>query len=509
MNSIARRRHTLLLAALAALGMVLALLRNHPYGPGLHWDSVNYIGTADNLLAGEGWTQFNRAPYVRFAPLYPALLAVLGLLSGFDPRSLAGPLNALLFGLTVFTFGHWLRQRIQSRWLALWGCLALACSLPLTVISSTAMSEPVFIFLITLALFSMDCFRRGDQRAALIWAALFTAFGLLARYAGIALFMTLLLFLLLLPGLRLREKIKHSAVFLLIAGLPIGLWLLYNVLRVGSPLSNWYKPPRTLAEFVDASFSTLGRWILPHLPMDSAAALAAAALFALAIAVGLVFVRAYQQPKWWQRWGSFCLCGGFALVYMTFMAILTEFRHYDLAGWHSRYWTPLYAPLLFALIFALDRWLMRLRGRGSILLAALLFIWLGGIAELNRQAIIRANQGKGEHKYYAAPHVVNNETLRFIRQAPSGKFFLNYAYYSRQSILYLQAPNIAFNRNFLPQDLAALYETVAAADEGDWLVWFLDPHSPYSYGVAELEAMPALERVEQLENSVIFQVKRG
>ena len=516
MNRVTRHWHTLLLVALAALGMVLVLLRNHPYGPGLHWDAVNFIGTARNLLAGEGWRQFNGPLYTVFAPLYPALLALSGLLSGFDPRALAGPLNALLFGLTVLAFGHWLRECIKSRWLALWGGLALACSLPLTAIFATAMSEPLFIFFVTLALFSMDRFRRCAQAAALIGAALFTALACLTRYAGIAFLMTLLLFLLLQPGRRLREKIKHGIIFLLPAGLPLGLWLLYNTARVGGPFGNRLEhwPPRfTLAEFVDASFSTLGRWILPDLPLgldvalELAVALAAVMLFALAIAVGAVFIRAYQQPKWWPRWSSFCLCGGFALVYLTVMAILNKFTRYDIGGWHSRYWTPLYIPLLFALVFALDRWLMRLRRRGgTILLAALLFIWLGGIAELNRRAIVRANQG--EHKYYAASHVVNNETLRFIRQQASGKFFFNVAYYSSHPVLYLYAEHALSDFSYLPRDLASLYETVAAADEGDWLVWFY-PHNQYSYGPAELEAMPELERMAQLDDGIIFQIKRG
>ncbi len=515
MNRVTRHWHTLLLVALAALGMVLVLLRNHPYGPGMHWDAVNYIATASNLLAGKGWIQLNGIIYTYFAPLYPLLLALSGLLSGFDPLALAGPLNALLFGLTVFTFGHWLRERIKSRWLALWGGLALACSLPLTAIFATAMSEPVFILFIVLALFSMDRFWRRDQAAALIGAGLFTALACLTRYAGIALLMTLLLFLLLQPGWRLRERIKHGALFLLTAGLPFGLWLLYNTARVGGPFGNrlegWpqYHPEEAVGKFVEASFSTLGRWILPDLPLESSVALSAVALFALAITVGAAFIRVCRQPKWWPRWGAFCLCGGLILVYLTFMGILFRITYYDMFRWHSRYWTPLYIPLLFVLVFALDRWLMRLRearGGGIILLAALLFIWLGGIAELNRQALVRANRGEGEHRYSAKPRYMDNEVIRFIRQS-AGKFLLNVTGYSRLPVLYLYTEHPMDSYSHLPHDLAELYEMVAAADEGDWLIWFLNGHRrPYSYGPAELEAMPELEQITQLDDVLIFQI---
>ena len=45
-------RFTPLLAAAAALGAGLVLLRLGSYGPGMGWDAVNYITAARNLLAG-------------------------------------------------------------------------------------------------------------------------------------------------------------------------------------------------------------------------------------------------------------------------------------------------------------------------------------------------------------------------------------------------------------------------------------------------------------------------
>ena len=121
-------------------------------------------------------------------------------LLGFDPHAVAGPLNAFLFGLTIFAAGHWLRQRIASRLLALWGCLAVALAPPLIDIASWAFSEPAFILFVTLALFYMDQYLRDGKRAALIGAALFTALACLTRHIGFPLIIILLLILLLQPG---------------------------------------------------------------------------------------------------------------------------------------------------------------------------------------------------------------------------------------------------------------------------------------------------------------------
>ena len=504
----ARYLPAFLLVALAVLGAVLVLLRNHPYGPGLHFDAINYIGVARNLLAGEGWIQFHGSRYVFYPPLYPTLLALSGLLSGFDPRDIAGPLNALLFGLTVFVAARWLLERVTSRWLALWGGLAAAFSLPLTSMASHAMTEPAFILFVTMALFYMDRYLRGRRRGALIWAALFTSLAWLTRYVGVAAILTLLPFLLFQPGVRLLEKLKRTAVFGLIASIPISLWLIE---RLDNRLRAW-PPSYTLSDFLEASLSTLGRWILPILPQGAAMALAAVMLFALAVAVGFAFVR---KPLGWR---TLCLCGNFTLIYFISMGIAITIVEYDVVSWHSRYWTPMYIPLLIALVFALDRLLIWLRSAGrqpalktfaSGAIALLLLIWLGGVVELNRQAIISASQGDKDDKFGAAAHVVNNDVIQFIQKASApDKIFLNRAYYSRLGTLYIHAGRPLADFRFLPQDLERLPQTVEAAATGDLLIWFHDAESPYSYGLPELEAMPALERIATLPSGVVFRINR-
>ena len=505
-SAASRRLYILLPAALAVLGAVLVLLRNHPYGPGLHFDAVNYIGTARNLLDGEGWIEFHGSRYAAYAPIYPTLLALSGLVSGFDPRDIAGPLNALLFGLTVFVAARWLMEIITSRWLALWGGLAAALSLPLTAMASHAMTEPAFILFVTLALYCMDRYLRGNRRAALIWAGLFTSLAWLTRYTGVAAVITLLPFLLFQSGVRLLEKLKRTAVFLLIAGLPIGLWAID---RVGYRLQAW-SPRFTLSEFLESSLSELGRWILPALSQEAAMALAAIMLFALAIAIGLALVR---RPSGWR---AFCLCGGFTLIYFILMGIATRIVEYDVVQWHSRYWTPMYIPFLIALVFALDRLLIWLRSAvrppvlktfASGVIALLLIIWLGDAVGLNRMAIISAGQGKD--KFHAGPHVLNNEALQFIREASaSDKIFINKAFYSRLAILYIHAGRPLADFRFLPQDLEQLPQMVGTAATGDLLIWLHDPHLPYSYGLPELDAMPALERTATLRGGVVFRINQ-
>ena len=355
---IGQRWPAFLLIALAVLGAALISLRNHPYGPAIIRESaVHYIGTAENLLDGDGWTFPNGDPYHTYGLLYPALLALPGLFSAIEPRAVAGPLNALLFGLTVFIAGHWLQRRIASRWLALWGTLAIVFS-PLTRMFDFALSEPLFILCTTAALLCMDRFLHGGRRAALIQAALFITLACLTRNAGGLLVIALGILLLIRPGARPLERMKHCAAFTLICGILASPWLLYGMLATGEPFGPTGPPRHTMSDFLKVAFASLKGWMTPGLPPEEAINLGAVMLLALATAFGFALVR--RRP-----WHTFYLCAGLVLLYFILMAILTKITYLGLGGAESvirhwmghRYWTPMYIPLLIALISLLDRWL--------------------------------------------------------------------------------------------------------------------------------------------------------
>ena len=167
-------RHWVLLATAAALGAGLVLLRLASHGPSMGPDAVNYITVARSLLAGAGPVGLHDAPLVLQPPLCPAMLADGGLF-GLDPYAVAGPLNAVIFGLTVLVAGWWLRHHLHSRLLWLWGCLSIALALPLAGSASHALTESAFILFVTLSLTQIDAHLGGGGRASLIRAAAFGA----------------------------------------------------------------------------------------------------------------------------------------------------------------------------------------------------------------------------------------------------------------------------------------------------------------------------------------------
>src|SRR5688572_5039848 len=107
--------------AFAALGLigVIVILICTPYGVGIaNSDSVNYAKAAESLVRGQGYVGFDGAPFVRWPPLFPTLIAIP---VAFGARALDAMrlVNALAFGLTVFASGLLFARVLASKALAL------------------------------------------------------------------------------------------------------------------------------------------------------------------------------------------------------------------------------------------------------------------------------------------------------------------------------------------------------------------------------------------------------
>ena len=425
-------RFTLLLAAAAVLGAGLVLLRLASYGSSVGADAANYITAARSLLAGDGLVGLGGGPWVYWPPLYPALLAGGGLF-GLDPYAVAGPLNAVIFGLTVLVAGWWLRRHLHSRFLWLWGCLSLALALPLAQIASHALTESVFVLFVTLSLTQIDAHLGGGGRAALIRAAAFSALACLTRYMGVSVVLAAVP-LLLAARVAPREKMKRIAIYTLIAGLPVGLWMLRNFLLAGSTTGKRGMGFYSFDFIVDEVLRVaVGRWWL--------VALTAPVLLALVMAACHAFHRLSRREKGAPvaadvAWGPLRVCGGFALAYLTLLvASMMSGATWHVGSEMGRFLVPLYVPLLFAALLLMDGALRYARKRvsrgiGSApvgtqaigrvrALAAFLMLALSLqaalLVALHDREIPHWNAG--ERQAQAAPRWRNSESVRYIREA--------------------------------------------------------------------------------------------
>ena len=555
---------TMLLAALSALGIALVMAREITYGVGLEWDSIQYIAGARNLLAGEGYSDMSGSPVTAWPPLYSLLLATASL-GTWDPLDVAGPVNAAVFGLTIFVVGRYLRQRLVSRFLVVWACLAVTLSVPLANQASWALSESLFILLTTLALVRIDQFLTDGKTSSLVWAAVFSALAWLTRNMGVVLPVLVGLLLLFQPGTPLIQRARRIAVFSLIAALLIVPWVVRTHLLTGYAFDR-YALVLDDDRWTDHTVSILLRqaldglhehWLyldqdmalwpsFEFLPAASALLLVVALLLS---SVAWIFAKFSHERHITLLTGAHYVFGGFAVVY--FVLLITALRlEYAIHGVSFRYLAPLYIPLLVAAVVALDRLLVPdhdRQGRGmagggegsppvaasdvrgrveiqrplSAVLKMVLSLWALGQVVPNVDQIIRVSSGDF-YIGYSGPRWASSETLRWLRKNPIGPV----VYSSESPVVYLHNGRPGTYRE-LPvscpdvhhDDLYCLSGTgqeqlrrwLADVPDGTYVVWFYNWYNSrrFDYSAADMRMSLDFKPVAEMADGAIFKIDRS
>ena len=508
-----------LIVGAAALGTALVMARALPHGAGLTQDSLHYIEVARNVLAGEGFANYDGTIHSIWPPGYPLLLAVAGL-GIIDPHSVAAPLNAVLFGLTIFAVGRYLRRRLETGFLALWACLAIALALPLADVARFALSGMPFILFTTLALIQTDRALRDDRWAALAWAAAFCALAWQMRYIGAAVPALAGLALLLQGGMPLSRRLRRAAFFAAIAGAPMALWMLRNYLARGTLLTGNYDANRfSLSEILRDGAQILASWGQPLPEWFAVIALAV-------LIIGLSVVMARGSKPCVRR--ACLIFGGFGLAYAALISAAIDLG-YPTQGVHPRFVAPLYIPLVVVAAFGLDGlfgWARDKRaatagvGRQSFIrtlvwggvfrLDRLLAIALGGglcawiaiQAVENADHIARANSAE-LYLGYAAPLWAESETMRYMRERLSGAVI----YTNRPLYAHFRGDGNAdyrglFGRAFRDNGSSSDVIRWAARNHGAYVVW-LDSGAAR---VINLRAREGLEPIAKFSDGEAFRV---
>jgi hypothetical protein len=238
-------RYTLLLAC-GLLGVSLIAYATH-WGPVIYSDAAGYITIGQNILAGHGiggYTASGRFDLLTYQPpFYPILLAGLGLV-GANLVDIARWLNAVLFGSTVILVGN-ISGRFSGSSIAMAATCGVAlCSPILISLYSSAMSEPLFIFLSLLGVVCLLRYIEKYSTSWLIWAALFTSLALMTRYAGAACVLAGSLAVLWVTPGNWPRKAGHAALFGVTACALMIIWLVWASLQPGA------EPPRWLPETI-------------------------------------------------------------------------------------------------------------------------------------------------------------------------------------------------------------------------------------------------------------------
>ena len=395
---------TLLLVCVGVLAAGIVLLRQHTHGPYFSIDAVHYLAIARNLVAGDGYVSFDGGRPAHWPPGFASLMAIASL-SIFDPRDVVGPLNAVALGLTVLIAGLWLRGRIESRFLIVWGCLALVFSIPMVWIATYALSESVFILSLALALICANRFLQTGSKQSLILAGMFGCMVCLIRYSGVPVVLAVAVLMMFSRNFTGLDKLRRIVIYLGISLLPLCLWLVRNMVETGTFTGPRIQPDIRLLEDTYLVLKVLTVWLFQvqlqsHNPIYSEPVLPFESVmlwFSLACACVLIVVLASVAVQIFFQWRSgevkpdrrvFALvAGAIAMAYMGFLVLqpavmstvtmVAEFlfpsyaRDDDGTLVHTpistRYVAPLYFLIVVVAVYSLDRLLCIVREREWLL----------------------------------------------------------------------------------------------------------------------------------------------
>lgn len=247
------------LAGLVILAIGLAIIDALPVGVAL--DDAMYVILAKALATGQGyrWLNLPGAPAAtHFPPGYPALLAVIWRVFPSFPANVLAfkAVNALLLALAGAALVVFARRRfgfspLAAAVLAIAGCVVV----PSLVLSSSVLSEPLFLAVLIPILLLAERVVEGERRTRdLVLLGLLAGLATLVRTHGIALTGGLAIALVLCPSAaetaqrnwpasfwsRLRDA-SVVAVCAALVMLPWQLWVRANQGLVPEPMRGLYE----------------------------------------------------------------------------------------------------------------------------------------------------------------------------------------------------------------------------------------------------------------------------
>jgi hypothetical protein len=491
----------IVLAALSLIGVAIVLLCTSSYGVGTTPDSANYLSAARSLLAGKGYLHSDGTAYTQWTPLFPTLLAALGLLR-IEPLLGGRILNALAFGCIILISGR-LFARCTTRVLALMGTLSVLISVPLLYVSVMLWSEPVFVVLTLLFVWTIADFLRSGRRSPLILASLFTALACLERYAGVAVILAgSILILAGMSGSSAWRRLKCLVGFGFVSGAPLAVWVIRNRLLAGRTAGGHHLHLADIAVIGQAFLTgtdVIATWLFPPSFSLSGRLIGVGILVALlAVVAGLSHYRLRGRES--MRTAVIRCAAVLVLAYLGFLAFCAAGMSWPLDG---RLMSPLYCICILLVLAGLDDACKLLGGSGrrawigAAVSAFLCFLWLWGRFPLMCDRV--AEYLKVGPIGYTAAVWRDSALMAWLRDRPlQGKIFSNVA-----DAVYILSGEQAEITPLYNWDVSRFADRLAASDQA-YIVWCDNRSNAWLFDERELRSRYKMEEIAALPDGRVY-----
>jgi 4-amino-4-deoxy-L-arabinose transferase-like glycosyltransferase len=295
---------TLILFALFLIVGTGVIFYHTPWGIGVVDDSVFYLSSAENFLHGKGFSWpiggEELKPLTHYPPFFPFVLAGLGWLR-LDMVFAARALIALLFGANVALIGY-LVQRFTESWKIGLSASFLALLSPILIDTHLlAMTEPLMLFLLLLALSSLVEHAEKGGMKHLIVAAVLTGLICITRYAGLAFLGAGAATLIFLGRGDRKHRLVNAIRFSMISAVPLIAWYIRNILLTGSATNREFLYHRITDVQLKQLSSSLSVWLLSE---NAAFSIRFIAFIALIIFLSVMVFWRFNQDREGNGWSA-------------------------------------------------------------------------------------------------------------------------------------------------------------------------------------------------------------
>ncbi len=223
------------LILLAGLAGILEVVWTSQWGIPVSPDGLVYLSAAQSFADGFGFLnhpQPDGLPVLHYPPLYPFLVSLL-LMGGVNLNLAPALLNAVFFFLFLVSLGWILFRLTKSPFAGVIGAWIGWLGPGIYPWFAYPWSEPLFLLTSLWGLYFLACYLASGRLRPLLAAGFLLGMAYLTRYIGSSLWITGVISILLLPARPFKTRFYGMTVFALLAGSPMGFWLIRNWLLTG------------------------------------------------------------------------------------------------------------------------------------------------------------------------------------------------------------------------------------------------------------------------------------
>lgn len=273
-----RRAHRILFALGVAATMLLTAATYT--GLGISPDSGEYLSVAQNLLQGKGVSTATSltfsflgdvsedslegiSPSVQYAPLYPALIAFVSMVTGKDTVKSAWYIG-LVGGVSFIIVSSLIVSSCALfRPFGVYGGILLLAAAPFWANYTMLLSEALYLPLSAIFQLTLHRYLSEPRPGKLLLSASVAAAASLTRYNGVAMIAAGVILLLLHHAYPLSRRVWHALLFSLVSALPLAGWLCRNWYLTGTLMGERAPSLLNVIEALSHTTTEIWKWFLP------------------------------------------------------------------------------------------------------------------------------------------------------------------------------------------------------------------------------------------------------